>query len=128
MGDILALDIGEKRIGVARANMVAKLPEALPYIDNDSKVADSIKNLIDRYGVSRMVIGLPRNLNGQETKQSEYTKQFVDKAIPKGIQVIWQDETLSSYRAKVITGKTKNVDSEAACVILNDFLEDYHEI
>jgi putative holliday junction resolvase len=122
MSDILALDVGEKRIGIARASLIARLPEALEAIPNDGRIKEFLQNLIKQYSVKTIVVGLPRNMSGQETKQSQYTRSFIDENIPSDINVIWQDETLSSHQAMNNTGRLKNIDSEAACIILDDYL------
>jgi putative holliday junction resolvase len=68
MGDILALDYGDRRIGVARAQEVARIAEPLQAIDrNKVDAIDEIKRLINVYQVSRLVLGLPRNLSGEDT-------------------------------------------------------------
>lgn len=120
--DIIGLDIGTKRIGVARVNLIARIPQPLPIIDNNINVSESIKLLIKKYQPLYLVIGLPRNLNGEETKQSIFTKEFVDSYIPKDAKVKWQDETLTSKEASSRTGKIKDLDSDAACLILEDYL------
>lgn len=126
--DIIALDVGTKRIGVARANVIARLPQPLPAIANDNTLVESIKLLISTYHPDYIVVGLPRNLSGEETKQSVYTKQFVAEKLPKNVKVIWQDETLSSWVASERTGKTKGLDSEAACLILEDYFKEQYDI
>lgn len=126
--DIIALDVGTKRIGVARANIIARLPQPLPAIANDTNVAQSIKLLINAYMPGCIVVGLPRNLSGEETKQSAYTKQFVIDKLPKDVKIIWQDETLTSKVASERTGRTKEIDSEAACLILEDYFKEQYDV
>ena len=126
--DIIALDVGTKRIGVARANVIAKLPQPLPAINNNETLSESIKLLISTYRPDCIVVGLPRNLSGEETKQSVYTKQFVIDKLPKDVKIVWQDETLSSQVAAERTGRTKELDSEAACLILEDYFKEQYDI
>lgn len=126
--DIIALDVGTKRIGVARANVIAKLPQPLPAIANNSALHESIKLLINTYRPDCIVVGLPRNLSGEETKQSAYTKQFVIDKLPNDVKIVWQDETLSSRVAAERTGKTKDIDSEAACLILEDYFKEQYDV
>ena len=126
--DIIALDIGTKRIGVARANIIAKLPQPLPALANDNTLSQSVKLLINTYKPDCIVVGLPRNLSGEETKQTAYTKQFVIDKLPKDVKIVWQDETLSSIVASERTGKTKELDSEAACLILEDYFKEQYDV
>lgn len=119
--DIIALDVGTKRIGVARANIIAKIAQPLPAIANDNKLSESIKLLINTYNPECIVVGLPRNLSGEETQQTKYTRQFVVDKLPNDVKIVWQDETLSSRVASERTGKIKEIDSDAACLILEDY-------
>lgn len=124
----LALDVGEKRIGVARANLIARLPQALPTLVHDDMVSETIRGIIEAESIDILVVGLPRNLNGQETAQSAYVRSFVDNILHDiGVSVVYQDETLSSHVAEDrLKGKmyTKgDIDAGAAIVILQDYLD-----
>ena len=64
---LMGLDIGLKRIGVARVNLDVKLPEALGTFANDQAFSAKLKELINEYQIDTLVVGLPRNMDGQET-------------------------------------------------------------
>ncbi len=127
---ILALDVGHTRIGVARANIIARISESLTTIDNDSNTSDAIVDLIKKHGAVILVVGLPRGLQGQETDQTNYTKEFV-KTIQTNVSIpiVLQDEALSSVEAEeqlARSGKKHDkstVDAVAAAAILDRFLE-----
>lgn len=126
--NVLALDIGEKRIGVARANLIARLPQALQTLTHDESIAGTIAAIIEAEDIDLVIVGLPRNLSGEETAQSAYVRQFVDRVLSNiKISVVFQDETLSSHVAKDrLKGKNYakgDVDAGAATVILEDYLE-----
>ena len=120
--NILALDIGEKRIGVARANLIAKLPKPLVTLQNNDSFISELDSLIKEWDVGELVVGLPRNLKGEETSQSRYTIDFI-KAKLANYTVIVQDETLSTKTA-IARGvdEVTGVDAAAACIILEDYL------
>ncbi len=125
--NLLGLDIGERRIGVARVNLVARLPQALMTLINDDSFVNKLKDLIKQHQIDALVVGLPRNLKGEETAQSSYTRQFSkDKLAGIGLPIIWQDETLSSVAAAEDMNKRKqksdNIDALAAEIILDDYL------
>lgn len=124
----LALDVGEKRIGVARANLIARLPQALPTLAHDDTVSEAIRAIIEAESIDILVVGLPRNLSGQETAQSAYVRSFVDNTLRNiGVSVVYQDETLSSHVAEDrLKGKAYakgDIDAGAAVVILQDYLD-----
>ncbi|MCA9342770.1 Holliday junction resolvase RuvX [Candidatus Saccharibacteria bacterium] len=126
---IFALDIGQRKIGVARANTIARIAEPLVTLPNDAEFKAKLKTLVKEHEVNDIVVGLPRNMNGEETAQSKYTRDFIDK-LKLGIAVHFQDETLTSVQATNIleSGKEKfsreNVDSLAATLILEDYLKE----
>ncbi len=123
----LALDVGQSRIGVARANAIAQLPEPLNHLKNDEHIWDNISEIIKQQDVGMIIIGLPRNLDGRETGQSAEIRQFATQLKSKfDIPIEFADETLSSKRADeyIKTHKLSSTDQDsvAACFILNEYL------
>lgn len=117
-----ALDIGEKRIGIARANNIARLVSPVATIANDTSFTEKFDKLVSEHAVSRIIVGLPRNMQGSETAQSRYTRQFVAEKL-EGYEVEWQDETLSSVEAQQRhEWLTHGIDAAAACIILDDYI------
>ena len=77
--NLIALDVGTRRIGVALADSEVKI--AIPFTtvevdDDNSSEIEEINEIIVREEINVMVVGLPRNQSGEETAQSEYTKEF----------------------------------------------------
>lgn len=128
---ILGLDVGSARIGVAVASHAARLPRPVGIISNDDQVFDTIKHLSDAEDAELIVIGLPRNMDGLETKQSKEIREFTAKLeAHTGIETIFADESLSSHLAEdgthgyKGTAKDKHLDDVAACLILEEFFND----
>ncbi len=130
---IVALDIGTKRIGVASANVVARLASPLKTLLVDDNIIGQIKQLLAEQTAAALVIGLPRGLNGQETAQTQFTKDFVAQlrnAID--IPIYWQDEALTSQlsedQLRISKGQYDKgeVDALAATYILEDYLQQKH--
>jgi len=125
--NLLGLDIGEKRIGVARVNLIAKIPEALDGLANNSYFSANLSKIVQDYSIDFIVVGLPRSLSGQETDQSKYVRSFVD-ANMSNFEFVWQDETLSTVDAKSrmkqmgFEKRPAMLDSVAACIILEDYI------
>ena len=125
-GNVLGLDIGDKRIGMARAHVIARLPQPIETIENNSDTATVISQIVHREEICLIVVGIPRNLDGQETAQSSKIRQLAEelaKQIPTDI--VFVDESLSSVRAdEYLAGFKKkgfSQDSVAACFILQEF-------
>lgn len=126
---IFALDIGERKIGLARANVIARIPEPLVTLPNDNEFPDKLKELIGEHDVSEIVVGLPRNMSGEETAQTKYTREFVQGLmLPQTVH--FQDETLTSIQAaKILESKKdkygkEDIDALAATLILEDYLKE----
>jgi putative Holliday junction resolvase len=127
INSVLGLDIGEKRIGVARVQLIARIPQALGALINDDNFTRALQALIDEYQPDILVVGLPRNLEGQETAQTQYVKAFSQEKLTLfKLPIVFQDETLSSRVAEDrLQGKDYkkgDIDAQAAVVILEDYL------
>lgn len=120
----LGLDVGKVRTGFARGSSVAKIAQPLFTVET-AKVATKLKEIMANESVEAVVIGLPRNLNGDDTEQTKWVRQWVDE-LKKivDITIYQQDEALTSKLAEMKKeSDTKNdIDSLAAGVILQDFL------
>jgi putative Holliday junction resolvase len=134
-GTILALDVGGRRIGVAAANVIARIAHPLVTIENDDQTVAKLKQLVDEEQAISLVVGLPRNLNGNETAQTKEVQDFID-SLRKHVDmpVYWQDEAVTSRQAEaelVERGKPYakgDIDALAATYILEDFLRDNPEV
>lgn len=126
---ILALDVGSARVGVAVANSIARLPSPLAILKNDDTVFDELEELINIHDVSTVVVGLPRNMKGEETRQSEISRRFASELAEKlKIETVFAEESLSSKRAekeaKAMKRTQKHLDDIAACFILEEYLKE----
>lgn len=128
---ILGLDVGEKRIGVARADSTTRIAVPVGFISVNGSEWGEIDRLAKLNNTNLFVLGLPRSNEGNETKQSQYVKAFAKKLleqIPEA-RIRFQDESLTSVMAEERLKKRKKkyekgeIDEEAACIILQDFLE-----
>lgn len=125
----LALDVGDKRIGVAFANAIARLPHPLTTILNNEQVWDVLAGIIAQEQVRCIVVGLPRNLNGDDTAQTKRARAFADALQARfAVEVHLQDEALTSAKAEAeLAQKGKQydkgaIDALAATYILEDYL------
>lgn len=125
--NVLGLDIGEKRIGMALANVIARLPSPYGVISNDENAVKSIMQAIDDNEVKHIVIGLPRNQSGEETAQSKFARDFAQKLNGIELPITFSDESLSSKRAQDLQSTIRErdanqpIDDLAACFILEEF-------
>ena len=126
--NILALDVGDRRVGVALADSQIKIAVPYGYLERSDKVIQQITELMLDHDIDTLVIGYPRNQSGEATKQTESVEQFAkDLAeIEIDADLVFQDESLSSVEAERRLGRVKDkgeIDAEAASIILQDYLE-----
>lgn len=125
----LALDVGEKRIGVALADTSVRI--AVPYdtIEVDGHEVTVIAELVVRESIDTIVVGYPRNQLGLATAQTAYVEKFAEQLTELGVTIAFQDESLTSVAAEErlkAHGRpyTKaDIDAQAASIILQDYLE-----
>ncbi|RYC72913.1 Holliday junction resolvase RuvX [Candidatus Nanogingivalis gingivitcus] len=129
--NLLGLDIGTRRIGVAVANSSIKIAIPLTTIEvNDGDEILQINKIIVNEKINTIVAGLPRNMSGEETAQSVYTKEFLENFKLSVNEIKFQDESLTSVQAENILKSYKkpytkgDIDMQAAAIILQDYLEE----
>lgn len=132
---VLALDVGERRIGVAIANRIVNIAHPLTTIDRQQGDAvQVVGDLVKDHNAGLLVVGLPRGLEGQETAQTARVRDFgAQLEAVVGLPIHWQDEALTSTKAEAELATRKkpyakgDVDALAATYILEDFLYDHPE-
>lgn len=132
MNVFLALDVGERRIGVALANSVARLANPLTTLINDDDFLPKLAQIVAENNVTHIVVGLPRNMSGDDTSQTEYVRRFAKTIAGRAPNVVlsFQDEAATSVIAeKMLNERGKpyqkaDIDAYAAAIILEDFLQE----
>ena len=131
---VLALDVGDVRIGVAMASSSVGIPTPQNLIKNDDSVWQHLKSMITDNQITTVVVGLPRSLAGADTSQTAKVRDFaaeLQKQLPE-LKVHFQDEAGTSVKAAEElmrqNGKKPrpemSVDSLAATYILDDYLQE----
>lgn len=134
MERIMGLDVGDKTIGVAISDLLGLTAQGKTTIIRKSKKEDygKLKELIDEYEINKVVVGLPKNMNGSIGPQCEKTMKFAEKLKNKfDIEMVYQDERLSTKAAEriLISGDVRRdkrktlIDKVAATVILQTYLD-----
>ncbi len=133
MGRILGVDHGDRRIGIAISDpmpLIATPLKTLAVVDQAQAIAD-LNQIIKENNIEIVVIGLPLGMKGQETKQTLHVQKFSKALAATGVEIIMEDERLSSLSAKKIL-QEKNIsirdnkgliDQTAATVILQQYLD-----
>ncbi len=131
---LLALDVGTRRIGVAVGNTEVRLASPLGVVQRGKLAGDAaqIHKFVEEYSAERIIIGLPRELNGSIGLQAQTVIDYAERLKPLlGLPVEFFDErystveALSKRRAAGISDKRgrATIDAAAAAVILQDYLD-----
>ena len=130
---VLALDVGEKRIGVAVSDPLGLTAQGVETIQSNgwSRDIERVAQLLEQYGTDRLLVGLPRTLSGETGPQAEKILAFSELLAARGWQVRFQDERLTTSLAQraLIQGDVSRqkrkqvVDKLAATYILQSFLD-----
>ncbi len=127
--NLLALDVGEKRIGMAMADTAVRIAVPFGWLEHTETILTDLAEVLLRHEIDVIVVGYPRNQSGEPTKQTAYVEEFVKTIAELDIdaEIVYQDESLTSVQAEARLGtRIKNkgeIDAEAASIILQDYLE-----
>ncbi len=133
-GRILSLDVGKKRIGLAISDELGITAQGIDTLER-TRIRDdlaALKDIAGRWDVRTLLVGKPLHMSGDESRQSEYTREFADR-LRQHLQlpVVFWDERLTSMEAERMLRETgasldqrkKAVDRLAAVLLLESYLE-----
>ena len=133
-GRVLALDLGEKRIGVAVSDERRTIARSLAVLERKSRLADfeRIGQFIDEQGVTLLIVGLPLLASDEEGEKAAWVRNYtLDLQRNLDVAVEFRDESYStvqaeaSLRARGVRGRRqrRRVDAVAAAFILQSYLD-----
>ncbi len=135
---ILAIDYGERRIGIAVSDPLNIFPIPLTTLDNDGKLFSNLVKIIEEKNIGKILLGYPLKENGEKSTSTEKVEKFRESLEKKvNLEIEYIDERYSSSIAKeqiistVVSKKKrrdkKGVDMRAAAVFLGDYLENFNK-
>ena len=129
----LGIDFGSSRIGIAISDDLGMLAHPLETIPNDSGFLSRLRQIVLEKGVSRIVVGIPRNMDGSYGPSAEKAKLFLSQLKTEfaGVQLIAWDERLTTVEAqrllhaagRDIKKSRPVIDQVAAQVLLQSYLD-----
>ena len=130
----LGLDLGTKTLGLAlsdKTGLVASFYKSIRY-ENEEALLNEICDIIEKEKVSKIVLGLPKNMNNSLGFRAEETMEFKNKLEDKSnLEVILEDERLTTVVAQQVLiqadmsrkKRKKVIDGVSAVVILQSYLD-----
>lgn len=120
---VLGIDYGEKRIGLAISDETQTFAREF-LIVSPTDFFNQINRLISENQISQIVLGWPISMGGEETQKTQEVKEFRVKLISLlNIPINTIDERLSSKMAMNLPGGKEDVDSLAAQILLQNYLD-----
>ena len=134
MATILGIDYGRKRIGVAVSDVGQRIASPLSTVDasDNAPAVASIKSLAEKHGAGKIVVGLPRSMNGSLGPMARETMKFVEELRTSvDVPVQTWDERLTTAQAEreMISAdmtrakRRQKLDKVAAQIMLQSYLD-----
>lgn len=132
---IMGIDYGDSRVGIALSDALGITAQGLKTLPNKvyQKLLESIRDIAMENDVNKIVIGLPKNMNGSFGPRTEVTQRFAEdiKNLVAGVEIVFQDERLTTVEAATFLNATntrgksrKNIiDTVSAEIILQSYLD-----
>lgn len=129
---VLALDSGSSRIGLAIASWPGGVATPYATLNNDQHFLEKLINIINQENIQYLVVGYPRGINGEGTNQSHSVTSFANWLSESiKIRLFFQDEDLTSIKAEAelrsrkVPYQKEDIDSLSATYILEDFINEH---
>ncbi len=136
----MGLDVGDKTVGIAVSDELGYTAQGIMTLERVGirKDTGKIIDMVKEYGCDTVVIGLPKNLNGSDSIQTEKVREFrtmlenkMRSTGMKDIKIVWQDERLTTVMAERVLiaadvsrfKRKKVIDKQAAVIILQSYLD-----
>ena len=131
---IMALDVGDRRIGVAVCDLLGVTAQGIESYTRRGEVNDAahFDSLIRDYGIEKLVVGLPLHMNGEEGESAEKCRAFGDALAERHqLPVVYVDERLTTVAAHRMMSEAglkhkkhrQSVDMLAAVLILETYMQ-----
>lgn len=131
---IMGIDYGDRRIGVAVSDLLGITAQGVATIQNKGKkfLKEEFSKLFKEYNPEKIVLGLPKNMDGTLGFRAEATYAFADflKTLTEREIIFW-DERLTTVSASHVLNETntrgkdrkKIIDTVSACIILENYMQ-----
>jgi len=120
----LGIDYGTRRVGVAVSDERGGIAFPKVVLPNTAQLLPSLSGLCSEYGVSRVVFGDSRDINGVANPVMERAQQCAHElAETCDVDIVWEREDFTSREVREVQGRTRTSDASAAALILQRHLD-----
>jgi len=120
----MGIDFGEKRIGIALSDEQVFMAFPHSVLINNKNSIKEIKKICGENNVEKIILGQSLDYKGQPNLVMGKIEKF-KKSLEKetGLEVLYQNETLTTQEARRLQGKIEKIDASAAALILRSFID-----
>ena len=119
----MAIDYGEKRVGVASTDESGSFALPRAVLDNDATLLEKVIRFKEENKIDKIILGESKNFLGEDNLIQKKILEFKTELEQKGAEVLMHPEILTTMEARQIQGQTNMTDASAAALILKSFLE-----
>jgi putative holliday junction resolvase len=120
---LMALDFGEKRVGVASTDESGQFALPRAVLLNDESLLEKVIELKNKEEVEKIVMGESKNLDGTPNLILEKIQDFKKSLEERGVEVVLHPEVFTTVEARRLQGQTDMTDASAAALILKNYIE-----
>lgn len=120
---LMALDFGEKRVGVASTDDSGEFALPRQTLPNDEALLDKVLELKLKEGISKIIIGESKNLDGSPNAIMGAVEDFKRRLEERGVEVALHPEIFTTMEARRLQGNNELTDASAAALILKSYLD-----
>lgn len=119
----MALDYGEKRVGVASTDESGRFALPRMTLPNDKFLLARVLEFKNRDEAEKIIIGESKNLDGTPNPILEKALEFKKLLEKEGVEVVFHPEVLTTVEARRLQGNTEHTDASAAALILKSYID-----
>ncbi|MEX2013735.1 MAG: Holliday junction resolvase RuvX [Parcubacteria group bacterium] len=120
---LMAIDYGEKRVGIASTDETGRFALPRAVWPNDDALIEKILKLKLEEGIEKIIIGESKNLDGSANAIQEKIEEFRGELEKLGVEVVSHPEVFTTLEARQLQGQTDMTDASAAALILKSFID-----
>jgi putative Holliday junction resolvase len=120
---LLAIDYGEKRVGIASTDDTGQFALPRTVLPNDADLVGKILELKEKEGVERVILGESKNLDQTPNPIQARIEELKIKLEEAGVEVVLHPEIYTSMEADRLQGNNAMHDASAAALILKSYID-----
>lgn len=120
---IMAIDYGEKRVGIASTDESGAFALPRMTLPNDKALLAQIIKFHKEEGIEKIIIGESKNFQGEANPVMEKVNQLKSELENLGLSVVYHPELWTTVEARRLQGQTDLTDASAAALILKSYID-----